>query len=441
MSFRARLTIASAVAVAIAIAAACFAAYFVARGELRGQVDRELRDRQAQLTRVFPFRPGGGPPTPPEPLFGGAGGYTQFVTAQGLVLRPAEETVPIPVGRNEREVAAGTRGSFLSDTDLANTHVRVLTAQLEPGVAIQIARPLDEVDRTLHRLRIILLLIGAGGIGLAAALGAGVTRAALRPVRQLSDMAAEVARTRDLTQRVAAGGRDELATLATSFNTMLEALEESVGAQRRLVADASHELRTPLTSLRTNIEVLARGEGLSAEATKRLLADVVAQTEELTALVTGVVELARTQEEVAEPPEDVRLDLLAGEAVERAQRNAPQVRFQLEAEPSVVRGVPRQLDRAIGNLLDNAAKWSPPDGLVEVGVHDNELTVRDHRPGIAAEDLPFVFDRFYRAPSARGLPGSGLGLAIVRRIAEQHGGSVSAEHGEGGGASLRLKLG
>ena len=137
----------------------------------------------------------------------------------------------------------------------------------------------------------------------------------------------------------------------------------------------------------------------------------------------------------------MRLDVLAGEAVERAQRNAPEVRFQLQADPSVVRGGPRQLERAIGNLLDNAAKWSPPDGVVEVAVHDHELTVRDHGPGIAEEDLPFVFDRFYRAPSACGLPGSGLGLAIVRRIAEQHGGSVSAERAEGGGASVRLELG
>jgi two-component system, OmpR family, sensor histidine kinase MprB len=213
---------------------------------------------------------------------------------------------------------------------------------------------------------------------------------------------------------------------------MLEALEGSVRAQRRLVADASHELRTPLTSLRTNIEVLAQGNGLAPPARRRLLADVVAQLEELSVLVGDLVDLAREQEPDL-TAEDVRLDLLVEDAVARARRHAPHVRFEVRTEPALVRATAARLDRALANLLDNAAKWSPSGSVVEVrSSADGEVEVRDHGPGIAESDLPFVFDRFYRAPAARGLPGSGLGLAIVRQVAETHGGTVRVENAEGG---------
>jgi two-component system sensor histidine kinase MprB len=205
------------------------------------------------------------------------------------------------------------------------------------------------------------------------------------------------------------------------------------------VADASHELRTPLTSLRTNIEVLARNETMPAADRERLLGDVTGQLEELTGLVDDVVELARG----AEAPlvmEDVRLDQLVERAVERARLHAPAARFELALRETLVRGAPDRLDRAVANLLDNAVKWSPPGKAVDVSVRDGAVTVRDHGPGIDAEDLPHVFDRFYRAPSARGTPGSGLGLAIVRQTADSHGGTVSAENADGGGAVLRLVL-
>jgi two-component system sensor histidine kinase MprB len=217
---------------------------------------------------------------------------------------------------------------------------------------------------------------------------------------------------------------------------MLEALERSQRAQRRLVADASHELRTPLTSLRTNLEVLARN-GLGDADRDHLRRDLVAQLEELTGLVGDLVELARDEEPEPPPDEDVRLDALVAAAVARARRHAPHVGFRLDAEPVLVRGVPARLDRAVANLLDNAAKYS---ATVEVRLRGGELTVRDFGPGIAPEDRAQVFDRFYRAPEARGRPGSGLGLAIVRQVAESHGGTVSAEAAPGGGALLRLSL-
>jgi two-component system sensor histidine kinase MprB len=205
------------------------------------------------------------------------------------------------------------------------------------------------------------------------------------------------------------------------------------------VADASHELRTPLTSLRTNIEVLARNEPLDPAEREHLLRDVGEQLLEMTALVAELVELARGDEKAADA-EDVRLDLVAAEAIDRTKRNRPGVTFRPQLEESLVRGVPSTIERAVSNLLDNAAKWSPPGGEIDVVVHNGELAVRDHGPGIAAEDVPFVFDRFYRAPSARSMPGSGLGLAIVRQVAEAHGGTVSVEAPTDGGTCMRLTL-
>src|SRR5918996_247963 len=220
---------------------------------------------------------------------------------------------------------------------------------------------------------------------------------------------------------------------------MLAALGEAMASRRGLVADASHELRTPLTSIRTNIEVLERSEELEPEERERVVRDVRVQLEELSILVADLVELARGNERT-DPPEPVRLDELVAEAVDRAGRVAPGVRFQTALEPVTVHAVPAQVERAVGNLLDNAAKWSPPGGTVEVEVRGGEVLVRDHGPGIDDSDLPHVFDRFYRAPAARGVPGSGLGLAIVRKVAEAHGGSVSAEPAPGGGARFRFRL-
>jgi two-component system sensor histidine kinase MprB len=222
-----------------------------------------------------------------------------------------------------------------------------------------------------------------------------------------------------------------------AFNQMLTALDQSVTAQRQLVADASHELRTPLASLRTNIEVLAGGKQLPSEERQKLLQDVIGQIEELTALVGDLVELARDDATTEPCVEDVRLDRLVAAAVQRAQRHAPAVRFETSLQPALVSGVPARLDRAIANLLDNAAKWSEH---VEVRNRGGELTVRDHGPGIPEPDRAHVFDRFYRADAARGRPGSGLGLAIVRQVAESHGGGVTVEGAPGGGALFRLRL-
>ena len=194
----------------------------------------------------------------PPPVLGGAAGYLQLVAADGTTARRAGEDVALPVSDRTLSVAAGRGEEFLADATVSGTHIRVLTVPLATGMALQIARPLTEVDSVLDRLRLILVLVGAGGIGLAALLGFGVARTALVPVRRLTEAAEHITATHDLTRRVESVESDELGRLAASFNTMLDALEGSLKAQRQLVADASHELRTPLTSLRTNVELLGR---------------------------------------------------------------------------------------------------------------------------------------------------------------------------------------
>jgi two-component system, OmpR family, sensor histidine kinase MprB len=445
VSFRARLTIVAAAAVALAVVLASVVIYFVVRGELVEQIDDGLRTRAAEVQRIPPWRITSPRPPLPSPLeqeseLGGARGYVQVVVSDGQTYRAPEDTIKLPVSDETLEVARGERDSFLTDTQVGEIHARVLTVPYDVGFAVQVARPLTEVDRTLDRIRAIFVLVAIAGIGAAAALGLVVSRAALAPVRRLTETSERVTETGDLSERIEATGRDELSRLAASFNTMLAALEESTRAQRQLVLDASHELRTPLTSLRTNIEVLMGDKPLPAGERKRLLNDVVEQLGELTTLIGELMELARGEQPPAQP-EDVRLDLITADAVERIRRHRPEVTFSTDLEESVVHGVPATIERAVGNLLDNAAKWSPPGGHVEVAVRrGGRLTVRDHGPGIADEDLPHVFDRFYRAPSARGMPGSGLGLAIVRQVAEAHGGEVVAERAEGGGTLMTLRL-
>jgi two-component system sensor histidine kinase MprB len=333
----------------------------------------------------------------PAPTLGGAAGYVQLFQPNGQLLRSETKGSLLPVTAATLAVAAGRRKAFFSDATVGGTRVRILTERAPAGGVWQVALPLSDVDSTLTHLKLVLALVCLGGIALAAALGLLVSRAALVPVRRLTGAAERVARTQDLGHRIQAGEEDELGRLARSFNTMLAALERSRLAQRQLVSDASHELRTPLTSVQANLDALAIGKELPARERTRILAAAQAQLRELTVLVGDLVDLSKTEVEEVEV-EDVRLDLAAAGAIERARLHAPQCRFVLDAEPCLVRAAPARLERAIANLLDNACKWNPPTGRagdpIEVRVRGGVLEVRDHGPGIAAEDLPRVFDRF-----------------------------------------------
>ncbi len=305
---------------------------------------------------------------------------------------------------------------------------------------MQIATLLN-VDSQLKKLALLLGAVALAGVLLAVVLGWLVARTALIPLNDLTDTVEDLAETTDVTRRLQPGRPDELGRLRRTFNRLLEALESSRRAQSQLVLDASHELRTPLTSLRTNLEVIRRVDELSDEDRSVLVDDVLVQLQELTDIVGDLAELARGDRGPASR-EPLRLDLLVQDevAVQNTHGRSKDVHFDLAAEPCWVVASDDGLRRAVGNLLDNARKWSPAGQPVEVECRDGLVAVHDHGPGIAAEDLPHIFDRFYRSPAARGLPGSGLGLAIVAQVVKAEGGSIVAENDPGGGARMSMRL-
>ncbi len=315
----------------------------------------------------------------------------------------------------------------------------MLTEPLAPGLAIQVAEPLTATDQEVATVGATLALLSAVGVVAATLLGWAVARTGLAPVARLASVAEEVTLTGDPGRRVEVQRRDELGRLATSFNSMLSALQRSLDAQRRLVSDASHELRTPLASLRLNAELLAAHPEMPAAERGEILDRVTGQAAELSRLVASVTDLARG-EPLSKDSSRVRLDALASETLDAARRDWPQTEFEADLAACTVDGSADRLRVAVRNLLDNAAKFGPPEGPVRVRLADGELTVRDHGPGIDPDDLPFVFDRFYRALSSRSAPGSGLGLAVVREIALGHGGEVAAGPAPGGGTVIRLTL-
>jgi two-component system sensor histidine kinase MprB len=448
VSLRKRLTIIAAASVAIAVLLALAISYMVVRSQLRGQVDDSLRAQaqaieQGQVGSLHQQVPG---------IPASAGGPAQYVQiyagadGKGIV----SGNISLPVVGHTRQIAAGHGSAYLSDFEIGDNHLREITipVTLSNGqpAALQLARPLNSVDSVLSNLRLVLVLLFVGGIALAAVLGRVASRRVLRPLGEVAQAAQHIGETEDLHSRLHVHADDEVGQLATNFNGMLDrletsrdALDESVRAQRQLVADASHELRTPVTSLRTNIEVLLAGGEIEPDDRRRLLADVVEQSEELSALVNDLIELARGDQPGAET-DDVRLDRVAAESLARARRNAPGIDFVPDLTPVLVDGVPERLGRAINNLLDNAARHSPPGATVEVHVGADGVRVRDHGPGVAEEDLPYVFDRFFRGTNSRGRQGSGLGLAIVRQVTEQHSGSASVANAPDGGAIFTMAL-
>src|SRR4051794_23819386 len=408
MALRHRLTLLAAGTVGITVVLVATVAYFVLRHELRSQVDDAIAEQYTIVSgRADRFGFSNELQLPSPPLRGGApSGPAQLLTSDGQIFLRARGDLPVPVDREDRAVAAGNAQYLLRDTSLDNVHLRVLTAAVPGGGAIQVARSLANVDETLTRLRLVLALLCAAGTMLAAALGRIFGRQVIQPVTDLTAAAEHITQTEDLGRRIDVPGDDEVGRMAARFNTMLDtlegsrrALDDSVHAQRQLVADASHELRTPVTSLRTNIEVLLAGGELPDDDRRRLLEDVRAETEELSALITDVIELARGDEPLS-GVEEVQLDALVDEAVARAQRRRPNVTFDERLEPTVVAGLPDRLGRAVDNLLDNAGKYSGDGTTVEVTLKGGELSVRDHGPGIAADDRPHVFDRFYRGATA-----------------------------------------
>jgi two-component system sensor histidine kinase MprB len=460
MSLRKRLTVLSAAGIALVLIVGSAATYAIERQQLRGQVDASLT-RDSTLVffgeeRVTAKAPTGvrlaKPPRfpkngakkvttiiGPRPAFGSLPSYVELIDSHGTTVAPTVGGVKLPVSARALEIARSGRGAYYADAHVRGVHLRIRVSPAKAGHALLVAQSLGEVDRALNRLAWSLGITTAVGILLAALVGAAVARGALRPVKELTETAERVSKTRDLAERIDTTGEDELSRLGSTFNAMLDSLDGALRSQRRLVADASHELRTPLTSLRTNVDLLRQGTALEDRDRERLLADIGDEIEELTTLVANVVELARGSQRDLHL-EQIRLDEIARVVVGRARKRFPRFEFELEAEPTTVWGDPAELERAIWNLVENAAKWSNGSGLVEIRAADGELSVRDHGPGIPADERPLVFERFYRTETTRGQPGSGLGLAIVRQVAESHGGSVDVEGAAGGGTRFRLTL-
>jgi two-component system sensor histidine kinase MprB len=383
---------------------------------------------------------------------GGIGGIPG-VTAQLYVSNLGITHPSLPVTAAVKAVAAGTARPFFTDITVNSQVYREYVAFLpsvrvsaglfsqEDSGALQVVQLLSGVNEQLSHLGLALLLVAIAVLTAAILLGWLVSRTAVGPLNELTATVEDLARTTDLAKRLEPGGADELGRLRRAFNRLLEALETSRGSQQRLVVDASHELRTPLTSLRTNLEIVRRIDELSEADREVLISDVLTQMQELTNLVGDLAELARGDhtEQEAGP---LRLDQLVEDAVELAVSHGRSrgVTFSAYVEPTWVTGRTDRLMRAVGNLLDNALKWSPDGASVEVRCVGGEVAVRDHGPGIDPEDLPHIFDRFYRARSARALPGSGLGLAIVAQVAHEDGGSIGAHNAPDGGAVVTLRI-
>lgn len=435
-SLASRVTLLTTVAVGFAVSIVAFAAYATVRTQTVGALDESLRARAYAAAKTNTLNALAQQSVPSWSLVRIT--FVDATTDPVRVYKAGEDT--ITVGNREIAVARGDREGSARTVYSRGERWRVVAVPAGDGRALVLSQSMAATDRMLDRLGLVMLLFGAAGMIIAGLAGWAVARNGLRPVRRLTTAVEDIARTQRLDP-IEVEGSDEVARLAQSFNEMLHALSASQHRQRQLVADAGHELRTPLTSLRTNLDLLVQADatsGLSPESRGELLDDVRAQIGEMTTLIGDLVELAR-DEPVSPTVEPVELTAVLEQAVARVRRRAD-VDFVVETSPWWVTGDADALERAITNLLDNAAKWSPEGGKVSVMLEQGTLTVADQGPGISPEDLPHVFERFYRSAESRGMPGSGLGLSIVRSIAERHGGTVHAGSGDQGGAAFWLTI-
>ena len=437
----ARVALLAAVAVAVSVAGVAAAAYLTVQHQLIASLDHSLLGRArtaAHASQAIEVDPD----AVPTWLLGAVDVRIAVLHSSGQVAantQPGESEIQLT--QAELDVAEGRSSSSLRTAYADGKRYRVAAVPgAAPGTALILGQSLAPTEEALGRLGLMMTIFGLLGVVGAGVAGWAVARNGLRPVRRLSDAVEEIARTEKL-EPIAVEGNDEVARLAVAFNAMLAALEASRLRQRQLVADAGHELRTPLTALRTNLDLLTQAEtraGLSEQSRAELMDDLRFQIDELTTLIGDLTELARD-----DPPtsrlEPVDLADVVDRAVERVRRRAS-VSFDVELDPWLVTGDVGSLERAVTNLLDNAAKWSPERGLVTVRLHHGTLYVADQGPGISAADLPHVFDRFYRSAESRTMPGSGLGLSIVRAVAERHGGAVFAGAAPEGGAAFWFRI-
>jgi two-component system sensor histidine kinase MprB len=443
-----------AAAVAFAVAAVSVTCWFIVQGKLYDQVDNDLTKmtKRPGLTQQAESVLTACPQDVQDSYRSFGNDYFQVVREDGTVCVSPGSVGKVKVSGTDRNVIKNAESGevvYHDGTDESGDAVRVLTVPVittDGPAALVFATPLKGTKSTLNELALILLLVSGIGVVGAGAAGLAVARAGLRPVDKLTEAVEHVARTEDLSIRIPVedDSEDEVARLSRSFNAMTSALASSHELQQQLIADAGHELRTPLTSLRTNIELLTRseetGRPIPAADRKALLASVKAQMTELASLIGDLQELSRSEGQRGERVQVVSLEDTVEAALRRARLRGPELTITASIEPWYTRAEPAALERAVVNILDNAVKFSPEGGTIEVQLSGGVLTVRDHGPGIPEDELPHVFDRFWRSPSARALPGSGLGLSIVARTVQQAGGEVTLARAESGGTVATVRL-
>ena len=442
MNIRGRFALVTAVMVLLLSVALSIGAYGIASRQLQNQIDRSLKDRAGRMISLL-ARPGFSPNdvmdrgVRDEILSTELDAITQInLPNAGSIGRRDNPKLPL----TKRDLAiseAGTGYHFSSFTSRGSTY-RVLTVAIADGTLIKVAKDSGIIDDSRNGMRVWFPVLASLAVLVAALIGWLFARRISRPIEELADTAEEIAETRDLSHQIEVTGGDEVAQLARSFNTMLEALRESVGRQRQLVQDASHELRTPLTSLRANTELLTRAD-LTADDRESILADMRAEVDELVDLSAELSALA-TDQRAAEEPVMIDLADIAHDVAARASRRTTAPVTVHVSEGTVVTARVHQLERAMTNMVDNAIKFSGTELPVEIHVGERRVEVRDHGPGIADEDKPHVFDRFYRATSTRSHPGSGLGLAIVSQFADDHAANAYVLDNAGGGAIVGLQF-
>jgi two-component system sensor histidine kinase MprB len=440
LPLRTRVGALAALAVGLAVLVTAIAAYVTVRVQLTRSVDDSLFDSARRAVATQLGDPTLLPDVPADPVLAADVRFS-LIRADGAAFVLRGDDAEPTWGEPEVAVAQGREPQSVRTVTVDGDSYRVVAVPAGRGLALVAGQSTETVDAVLRTAGLVSLGAGAVGIALAAWAGASIARTGLRPVERLTAAAERVAATGRLDP-IEIDGEDEIARLAHAFNAMLAALDAAQVRQRQLVADAGHELRTPLTSLRTNIDLLAQSDregGLDPADRADLIADVTAQLEELSTLVTDLMELAR-EDRPGAGLETFDLADVVRDSVSRVRRRAPEAVISADLRSWPVHGDPHLLGRAVTNLLDNAAGWSPPHGTVTVTLRDGTLEVCDEGPGIAPVDLPHVFERFYRSAEARGRPGSGLGLAIVRAAAERHGGTVQADRSPRGGARLTMSI-
>ena len=450
MSLRWRWALGLGVVAAVAIGLITIAATLSAERQLRGAVDADLRQRAAELARRSGSLGVEGR-VPRKRLLPRIVDFDAVVQAfdhdGAVLLLIGPEGVMPPIERADLRVLRSNGRSLIRDVEIGGAPFRMITARVRPPpgearstVAFQIAIDRSRVDANLAELTRRLVTIGVVGVLLVGLTGWLLASRAVRPIANLTDTAERIASA----ERVEAGGRlemsapGEIGRLARAFSSMLASLRASKEEQQRLVSDAGHEFRTPITALTTNLESLRRqGDRLSGEQRHDLIDAALAESSQLAGLAAELVDLATDAHHTDEPEADVDLRLLADEVADRF-RQLSDKEVNVSGAAAIVRGRRSQLERALGNLVDNATKWA--DTSVVIALDGTSVTVVDDGPGIPEDDIARIFDRFYRSRDVRSTPGTGLGLAIVKHLVVAHGGAVSARNAPAGGAEVGFAL-